>query len=229
MAVNIIKDRRVTKRMILTDIARLFDPLGLGPVITSAKILLQNLWIWRIGWNDSMAANIQNSWLLFSEKDNLVLHGFSECSKSRVSPLKVLSLPRLELCGAVLLIRLMNKVLTSLNVKVHGQVYWTDSQIVLAWIGSPAKRWNTFVANRVGEIQSSSSPSEWHYVKSRDNPVDLISRGATLEQLKNSDLWWEGPGWLRIGNNFQEKEQSKIEIDGVPEERKRALVCLNRI
>lgn len=93
-----------------------------------------------------------------SEKDNLVLHGFSDaseqaygaciymvckglngkittalmCSKSRVSPLKVLSLPRLELCGAVLLIRLINKVLTSLNVEVHGQVYWTDSQIVLA-------------------------------------------------------------------------------------------------
>jgi len=99
----------------------------------------------------------------------------------------------------------------------------------LAWIGSPAKRWNTFVANRVGEIQSSLSPSEWHYVKSKDNPADLISQGATPEQLKNSNLWWEGPNWLKIGNNFQEKERSKIEIDGVPEERKRALICLNRI
>lgn len=182
--------------------------------------------------------------------DNLILHGFSDaseqaygaciymvckdlnekittilmCSKSRVSPLKVLSLPRLELCGAVLLIRLMNKVLTGLNVRVHGQVYWTDSQIVLAWIGSPAKRWNTFVANRVGEIQNSSSPSEWRYIKSKDNPADLISRETTPEQLNNSALWWEDPKWLKTGDNFQEKEYNQIEPDCIPEERKRALL-----
>jgi len=71
-----------------------------------------------------------------NRKDN----AFLICSKSRVAPLKALPLPRLELCGAVLLVKLTNKVVTGLRVDVQGKYYWTDSKIVLAWIGSPAKR-----------------------------------------------------------------------------------------
>jgi len=74
--------------------------------------------------------------------------------------MKMLSLPRLELCGAVLLTYLMNKVITSLNLKVQQKFYWTDSTIVLAWIGSPSRKWQVFVANRISNIQDNSSPSE---------------------------------------------------------------------
>lgn len=189
----------------LSEVSRLFDPLGLvGPVITFAKIfwdLIQSLWAYNIGWDDSIPMNIHKSWSLFKSQLSLLetlsipravasgegfvqmsLHGFSDaseqaygacvyivnsdmsstasllCSKSRVAPLKALSLPRLQLCGAVLLTRLMEKVIANLDLKVCAKYYWTDSRIALAWIGSPAKRWQNFVANRIGEIQSSCPP-----------------------------------------------------------------------
>lgn len=94
-------NRRVTKRMILSYVARLFEPLGLvGPVITFAKIMMQNLWAWKIGWDDSVAANVQSSWSSFrsqltelesiiiprlvldiNEKNEVALHGFSDASE----------------------------------------------------------------------------------------------------------------------------------------------------
>ncbi|XP_026332427.1 uncharacterized protein LOC113239588 [Hyposmocoma kahamanoa] len=118
------------------------------------------------------------------------------CAKSKVTCLKPTTIPRLELCAALLAARLSNSVINSVRYKFDRIVHWCDSSVVLAWLrGSPTKL-KTFVANRVGEILDTTQPSSWRYVPTASNPADLISRGASPNQLCNSELWWNGPTFL---------------------------------
>ncbi|XP_046143095.1 uncharacterized protein LOC123988133 [Osmia bicornis bicornis] len=233
--------KRVTKRIILSEIARIFDPLGLvGPVIIQAKILMQRLWQLQTGWDESVSQELYLEWLRYrleleqlvnirvprctivSKYNRIELHGFSDasqeaygacvylrseinpgtwevrllCAKSRVAPLRSVSIPRLELCGALILVRLIKKVKESLPLTISVERYWTDSTIVIAWISSPPNKWKTFVANRVAEIQSITLIDNWSHISSLDNPADIISRGMTPSALVTSTLWWSGPTWL---------------------------------
>ena len=118
------------------------------------------------------------------------------CSNSRVSPVKQVSILRLELCGAQLLAMLIKKVLPLLCIPIYSFHLWTDSRLVLTWLQDIPTRWNTYVANRESEIQDITSNFFWHHVASEDNPTDILSRGTGPEELWRSSHWWNGPSWL---------------------------------
>lgn len=110
-------------------------------------------------------------------------------AKTRVVPLKQNSLPRLELCAATLLTRLMICVTNVLNLPSCDVHLWSDSTIVLSWLQGQPYQWKTFVANRVSEIQTSLPSAKWHHVRTKENPADCASRGINGATLANYSLW----------------------------------------
>ena len=155
-----------------------------------------------------------------SMQSNLQLHGFSDASqdayaaviflrasenesvsvqlllaKSRVAPLKRPTIPRLELLGCVIAVRLMRQVKEALKMNDVPTYFWSDSSTALAWIRRN-ENWSTFVRNRVEEIHKVTEPTQWRHVPGTLNPADLPSRGCMASQLLESK-WWEGPMWLR--------------------------------
>ncbi|XP_062537873.1 uncharacterized protein LOC134206199 [Armigeres subalbatus] len=125
-------------------------------------------------------------------------------------------MPRLELCAAVTLARLANAVIPILNIKIDDVKLWSDSQIVLAWIKKNPDQLQVYVRNRVLEIDRLCSAYEWKYVKSEDNPADLVSRGCYPEVLRRSDIWWNGPPFLRH-IDYEMQETPVIHDDELPE------------
>ncbi|XP_004930224.2 uncharacterized protein LOC101738759 [Bombyx mori] len=121
-------------------------------------------------------------------------------AKSKVSPKKVVSLARLELCAILILAQLIkNVVVACQNRIVFRNIFaFSDSTVALCWTHSSPHRWSTFVANRVTKIQSYLSPQNLYHVSGKDNPADCLSRGLTPSQIINHPLWFSGPPWAHL-------------------------------
>lgn len=133
---------------------------------------------------------------LLTEDHQGELHLAFLLARSRVAPRKQQSIPRLELCAALIGAQLAKLLVNELTVKLDKFTYWTDSTIVLHWLCSESCRYKVFVGTRVAEIQELTDCAEWRYVNSEENPADDLTRGKNLQDLIGPNRWHNGPKFL---------------------------------
>lgn len=242
----------VTPRMMLSQIARIYDPLGLlAPFVIEGKTLMRkslDLEDSRNGkvegeakWDRQLHDNLCMEWDKFCG----VLHQleeveFTRClkpedaignpelivftdasetaygtcayvrwncrdgvfksslimAKNKLAPKRKLSIPRLELCAAVMGSRLERFLVEEMEFQFQRLICMTDSMIVRFQIQKESYGFKTFTATRIGEIQENSEPSRWFWVASGANPADMTTRITELSE-STLKLWKEGPEFLK--------------------------------
>jgi Pao retrotransposon peptidase/Family of unknown function (DUF5641) len=116
--------------------------------------------------------------------------------KSRVAPWKPVTVPRLELSAACVSAKVGHMLETELQYDSLTSFYWTDSNAVLGYINNDARRFHTFVANRVQLIRETSQVESWRYVNTLDNPADDASRGIEMVNISSEHRWFKGPEFI---------------------------------
>ncbi|XP_008183125.1 uncharacterized protein LOC103309446 [Acyrthosiphon pisum] len=247
---------RCTKRTLLSDLNRVFDPLRfLAPVLLKGKIFMQQIWVLKVEWDSPLSADVIERWKTFMQDletlkniyiprkvipavcNFIEFHGFCDaseeaygaciyirtggtnetyhaqlmCAKTRVAPLKAMTIPRLELNGALLLAELAKKVADAWGNYTHSFQLWTDSTVVLGWLNSHSRRLKTYVANRVNQILEITEARQWRHVRTNENPADIASRGVKPAELLRNTFWWNGPEWLT-------QDAEKWRISALPDE-----------
>ena len=123
-------------------------------------------------------------------------------SKSKLAPLKAITLPRLELNAAVTGVRMYKMVIRETDLPVERIVFWTDSTLTLQYITNTTLRPKAYVANRKSEINEASNMEDWRHVSGDINPADLLTRGVSdpselMETGANGTSFFSGPEFLK--------------------------------
>ena len=141
--------------------------------------------------------------------------------KSRVSPIKSTTVPRLELTAALLSCRVGKVVLSDLEIESSTETYWVDSKIVLRYLNNDSKRFRIFVANRKTKIRDLTTKEQWRYVSTKENTGDYASRGISVQQEREVSRWFKGPEFLYQPKECWSDEQVTVSIsDDDPEVKK---------
>ena len=134
-------------------------------------------------------------------------------AKSRVAPLKAVTIPRLELNAARLAVRVASDLNREMLLNFEQTIFWTDSMIVIYYIQNKSACFSTFVSNRLSTIHQLSQMNKWRHVRSEDNPADLVSRGTSSNLTLSK--WFKGPAFLE---HKEELWLSTAQLDFLPKE-----------
>ena len=139
-------------------------------------------------------------------------------AKSRVAPLKELTVPRLELQAAVLASRLSKTILEESRFKFQGVRFLTDRRVLLAWIEGESRSYKPFVSSRVAEVQTISTPSDWSHCPSNLNVADDVAKCITPSEMNGR--WLSGPECLQLEEELWPKEKGTVDKEEVYKERR---------
>ena len=119
-------------------------------------------------------------------------------SKTKVAPLKELSIPRLELLGCLMLATLADSICKALDgvLTIQRKCFWSDSKISLCWIKNKSKEWKPWVENRVNKIRDLSEKDDWYFVPGGINPADIATREIDILSFCDNTSWWKGPEYI---------------------------------
>ncbi|XP_058827235.1 uncharacterized protein LOC131687200 [Topomyia yanbarensis] len=128
-------------------------------------------------------------------------NNYVECvlvgAKTRVAPLKYVSIPRLELQAAVIGARLATSIENALSIKIHQRYFWSDSRDVLCWLASDHRRYSQFVACRVSEILEITEPTDWNWIPTKDNVADEGTKWERPPNFSISSRWFSAPCFIK--------------------------------
>ena len=174
--------------------------------------------------NNAMACSVYIHVTLENECQTFLLR-----SKTKVAPLKPITIPRAELVAALLLAKLIKSIMCDgFTFKIKQIFYFTDSEIVLAWLKTEPSLLQTFVCHRVVQILELSNPNQWSHISTKENSSDISSRGANPSQLLDFPLYWNGPSFCSLPVNEWPRNNSSqvIDISDLPEVKKHKTVLI---
>ncbi|XP_062393459.1 uncharacterized protein LOC134080863 [Sardina pilchardus] len=150
------------------------------------------------------------AYLKVTDSDGMCHVGFI-MGKAKLAPLPNHTVPRLELCAAVLAVDVAELIVQELDYKPDSLKFYTDSKVVLGYICNVTRRFYLYVSNRVQKIRKYTLPEQWHYVPTSLNPADVATRSVPAARLAET-IWLTGPTFLQHPESSHTPEEATFDL-----------------